>query len=241
MIAHFRTTFLALASVAPHWRARLMRRKSPSGPSTHEARPTRDVIEIGGREGQFRAIRFEVRQSDVEVLDLRIVYGNGQTEDIRVRQNFKAGSSSRIIDLDGAKRAIRQVIVTYAAKGPAKIVLFGVEAGGGAGASWERLGCKDVRFSIDRDTLKVGRKEGSFRSLRLKVRSAPVEFYDLRVYFGSGARQDIRVRALVPQGGETRAIDLAGENRGIDRIEMIYRSIPNFKGTAEVCVDGLQR
>ncbi len=241
MTRGLKTAFFALALGCTALTGVAQAKEVTIGTINHEARPTRDVIEIGGREGQFRAIRFEVRQSDVEVLDLRIVYGNGQTEDIRVRQNFRAGSSSRVIDLDGAKRAIRQVIVTYVAKGPARIVFFGVEGSGAAVASWERLGCKDVRFSVDRDTLTVGRKEGSFRSIRLKVRNAPVEMYDLRVVFGSGARQDLRVRAVIPPGGETRAIDLVGDNRGIDRVEMIYRSIPNFKGTAEVCVDGLQR
>ena len=84
-------------------------------PRPMSAAPQRDVVNIGGREGQFKAIRLEVRQSDVEVLDLKIVYGNGDAEDIRVRQMFKAGSSSRVIDLKGGKRAIKQIIVTYVA------------------------------------------------------------------------------------------------------------------------------
>lgn len=212
------------------------------GAAVYEQRPQRDIIEVGAREGAFRSIRFEVRGSAVEVLDLKVVYGNGTAEDIRVRQNFKVGSSSRVIDLQGQRRAIRQIIVTYVAKGPARIVFFGVEAsGGGAAANWERLGCKDVRFLVDRDIVRVGRKDGRFSSIRLKVRNAPVEMFDLRVIFANGKRQDVRVRALIPAGGETRAIDLTGDNRGIDRIEMIYRAIPSFKGSAEVCVDGRQR
>lgn len=213
----------------------------PLGTAVFDAKPQRDVIEVGGREGAFRAIRFTVQRSDVEVLDLKVVYGNGSAEDIRVRQSFKAGSSSRVIDLAGGRRAIRQIIVTYVARGPARIQFFGVEAGGGTATSWERLGCKDVRFLVDRDMLKVGRKEGRFRAIRIKVRKAPVEFYDLRVVFASGAKQDIRVRAVIPEGAESRPIDLSGENRGIDRVEMIYRAIPSFKGSAEVCIDALQR
>ena len=80
-------------------------REVPIGSITYEARPEREVINVGGREGEFRGIRFEVRQSDVEVLDLRIVYGNGQTEDVRVRQLFRAGSSSRVIELGSARAA----------------------------------------------------------------------------------------------------------------------------------------
>jgi hypothetical protein len=211
------------------------------GTATFEPRPQRDVIEVGAQEGRFRGIRFEVRRSDVEILDLRVVYGNGSTDDLRVREVFRAGSSSRIIDLPGRRRAIKQIIVTYLAKGPARIQFFGVEGGGVDVAQWERLGCKDVRFLVDRDTLRVGRQEGRFRSIRVKVRQAPVEFFDLRVVYPNGRSQQIRARVTIPPGGVSNPIDLDGENRGIDRIEMIYRAIPTFKGVAEVCFEALPR
>lgn len=210
------------------------------GTAVYEAKPQRDIIKVGAREGAFRAVRFEVKGSDVEVLDLKIVYGSGNAEDIRVRQVFRAGSSSRVIDLEGGRRAIKEIVITYMSKGPARIQFFGVEAAV-AQPSWERLGCKDVGFVIDRDVVKVGRKEGTFRAIKLRVRKAPVEFFDLRVVYGSGAAESFRVRATVPPGSESRPIDLGGKGRGIDRVEMIYRATPSFKGTAEVCVDGLQK
>ena len=52
---------------------------------------------------------------------------------------------------------------------------------------------------------------------------------------------DVPVREFIPPGGGSRPIDLPGNNRGIDRIEMIYRSMPTLTGTAEVCIDGLER
>lgn len=217
-------------------------REVPLGSVTFEAKPQRDIVNVGAQGNNVRAIRMEVRQSDVEVLELTVVYANGSREDLRVRQLFRAGSSSREIALAGGARNVRQIIVTYMAERPARILFFGVEAGGGGGvASWERLACKEVNFGIDKDTVRVGRSEGTFKAIRLKVRKAPIEIYLLRVVFGNGARQDINVRQVIPDGGETRQIDLAGTNRGIDRIEMVYRSIPAFKGKAEVCVDGLQR
>lgn len=229
-------------------------REFPIGSITYEARPEREVINLSGRDGDIRAMRFEVRQSDVEVLDLRVIYQNGQSEDIRVRQVFKAGTSSRVIDIVNWRRGwVKQIAITYVPKGPARIVFFGIEGGGinpppppppppppGPG-SWLRLGCKDVKFLIDHDTLKVGRAEGRFAALRLKVRNAPIEIFNLRVTFGNGSVQDLRVREMIPPGGISRPIDFNGVNRGIDRVEMIYRALPTFKGTAEVCIDGLER
>lgn len=222
-------------------------REVPIGSITYEARPEREVINVGGREGEFRGIRFEVRQNDVEVTDLRLVYNNGMTEDVRIRQYFRAGSSSRVIELGSPRRGLKQVIINFLPKGPARIVFFGIEGsgggggGGGMGGDWTRLGCKDVKFLVDKDTLKVGRQEGRFSALRVKVRKSPVEIFNLRVTFGNGTRLDVPVRELIPPGGGSRPIDLPGNNRGIDRIEMLYRSIPNLNGTAEVCIDGLER
>lgn len=212
------------------------------GSTTYQARPVRDTIDIGGREGQFRGLRFDVRQGDVEVLEFRVIYGNGSSEDFRVRQFFRAGSSSRVFDLAGRQRAIRQIIVTYLPSGPARIQFYGVEGGGGGViANWEQLGCKSVGFLIDRDVIQVGRQDGRFRALRLEVSDSPVEFFDLRVVFGNGVKQDIRVRELIRPGERTRPLDLFGDNRGIARVEMVYRSIAGFKGKARVCVSGLSR
>ncbi len=233
-IAAFGLAFTAFSSGAA------MAKEQQIGSVTFSQQPVRETIKIGSREGQFKSIRMEVRQSEIEVLDLKIVYGNGADEDIRVRQSFKAGASSRVIDLAGFKRAIKQITVTYLPKGPAKIVFFGVE-GASAAPNWERLGCKTVGINVDKDRIDVGRKDGAFKSLKLKVRQAPIEFFGVRVVFGNGQRQDIQIKQKVPAGAESRPIDLAGDARGIQRVDLLYRSLPTFKGKAEVCVDGLQK
>jgi hypothetical protein len=44
----------------------------------------------------------------------------------------------------------------------------------------------------------------------------------------------------VRQGDRTGALELRGRERSIGRIEMTYVTIPNFKGQAAVCAEGLQ-
>ena len=105
---------------------------------------------------------------------------------------------------------------------------------------WEQLGCKSVGFGIDHDVIPVGRREGQFTALKLRVKDAPIEIFNLSAVFGNGARQDIKVKSVIPSGGETRVLDLAGNARGLDRVEILYRSIPTFKGKAALCVDGRQ-
>jgi hypothetical protein len=204
------------------------------GRTGYKARLEQSIIDVGNTEGRYQAIGLEVTGSDVEIVDLRIVYGNGTSEELRVRQVFKAGSGSRRIALAGGDRFIRRIIVTYLPRGPFQLKVFGEPA-----QRWVELGCRSVGFRVDRDVIKVGRFDGAFRKIRLRVIGNKIEVFNLQVVYGNGGSDDIRVRAIIADGGVTKPLDLRGDRRAIQRIEMIYRSQPNFKGTAAVCVDGL--
>jgi hypothetical protein len=104
---------------------------------------------------------------------------------------------------------------------------------------WELLGTKKVGFIADRDTVQVGRQEGRFRAIKLRVRNAPIHMTDLKVVYANGEPDDLPVRADIRAGGETRAIDLRGRDRAIREVQMVYRSRPTFKGLATVEVWGL--
>ncbi len=218
-------------------------REFPIGTITYDAQPQREVITLRRGEGQFRGIRLEVRQGDVDLRDLRISFDDGSSEVIRVNQLVRAGGSTRVFDVDARRREVRSVAVTYMPQGAARITVLGVGGMPGPGpgpVDWTRLGCKDVKFLVDRDTLKVNR-EGRFGALRLSVRKAPVEMFSLKISYMSGAKQEVPVREMIMPGGGTRPIELLGRERGIERIEMIYRALPSNKGTAEICIDGLER
>ena len=72
------------------------------------------------------------------------------------------------------------------------------------------------------------------------MRGADINILDLKVVYGNGAPDHIPVRAVIRQGDRTRPLDLRGWERSIDRVELTYLTIPNFKGQATVCVEGLQ-
>jgi hypothetical protein len=207
------------------------------GTTTSEPRIEQSIIQMGKRDGQYQAIRLEVQRNDAQILDVRVVYGNGRTESFQVRDIFRAGSSSRRIALSGGDRFLKQVVVTYRALGPVQVNVYGEPS---ETSRWVELGCKSVGFAIDRDVVRLNRQEGAFKSIRLRVIGNRIDMYDLRVVYGNGAPDDLRVRTVIPDRGQTPPIDLRGERRALDRIEMIYRSQPNFRGQAVVCVDGLR-
>jgi hypothetical protein len=76
----------------------------------------RDSISVGRREGRFRAIRLSARGNDVEMVDLRVIYANGDPDDIPVRQWLRQGSQTRPLDLRGRERSIRRIDMVYRTK-----------------------------------------------------------------------------------------------------------------------------
>lgn len=215
-------------------------------------RTDRDIIKVGRRDGRFNAIRLSVSGNDIELEDLKVVYGNGQSDDIRVRNRIREGGQTRAIDLQGRDRFIDriEIISKRDFKGPgrgrARICVTGLhdarfdKRGGGQrhGGNWERLGCQKVGFLIDRDVIRVGRQEGRFDAIRVEVLDNDVHMMDLKVVYANGEPDDIRVRSKIRAGGQSGPLDLKGRNRAIRHIEMTYRSRPSFRGSAKVCVSG---
>jgi hypothetical protein len=73
----------------------------------------RDSIRVGRQEGRFKAIRLLARDADVEVLDLKVIYAEGQPDDIAVQHFIRAGERTRPLDLKGWERAIDRVDIVY--------------------------------------------------------------------------------------------------------------------------------
>jgi hypothetical protein len=127
----------------------------------------------------------------------------------------------------------RKLLVTIAAL--SVLPLSGLEAlSQGRGRGWQLLGHASVGFLRDRDTIHVGRDDGDFSQIQLRVRDNTVHFDDLKVVYGNGRVDDIPIRSEIRAGGQTRVIDLKGNDRIIRRVELVYRSRPSFRGQAVV-------
>ena len=87
---------------------------------------------------------------------------------------------------------------------------------------WKRLGKRTVKFSTDRDVIRVAEKEGTFRAIKLKIRKSGVNMLDLKVHFQNGGVFDVKVRSIIPAGGETRVINLPGADRRIEKVVFWY-------------------
>ncbi len=104
-------------------------------------------------------------------------------------------------------------------------VLFVFAVGAGtASAQWVDLGNREVKDRSEQDTWHVGKGKGEFNKLKISVIDKPVRFYRLRVTYENGKTQEIEVRNVIPAGGETRAIDLDGSDRFINKVDVWYEA-----------------
>jgi hypothetical protein len=234
------------------------------GERTVGFRVDRDVFPISQsadwyRDRGFRRLHLVAERSDIHLMSVRLYYMNGFSEDFPVDRLLREGQDQPI-DLRGERKYLQRVEMIYRSRpndeGRAVMKLYGEPARfgprpdvlppigpgpGGGGRDWVELGCQRVSlFGVDRDTIRVGRREGRFKAIRLQVRGADIQMLDLTVIYANGAPDNLQVRSLIRQGDRTRALDLRGWERSIDRIDMTYVTIPNFKGQATVCAEGLQ-
>jgi hypothetical protein len=211
----------------------------------------RDVIRVGRREGRFSALALEVRDNDVEILDLNVIFDRGPPQSLRVRQVIRRNERTRPIAFAWGDRRIDRIEITYRSRpsfrGRAPVAVFGLRDVGPPPPpppppmSWVELGCGKVGIKPDRDSIRVGRREGRFSAIKLAVRGSKIELLDLTVVYERGPPDELHVRKKIGDGDETPPLDLRGERRVIDRVDLTYRQtmgLNMIKGPATVCVLG---
>ena len=84
---------------------------------------------IGAKhQGRFRAIKIEVEGGNLEMYNIRVVFGNGGHFSPETRVVFRQGSWSRTIDLPGDARVIRRIEFWYRSelkRGRATVRVYG--------------------------------------------------------------------------------------------------------------------
>ncbi len=89
----------------------------------------KDVIKVGVRDGLFTKLKVVVTNGALNMHKMVVVYKNGQRDNINLRHQFSKKSDSRVIDLKGGKRVIKEIIFWYDTKNvsrrKAQVTVFG--------------------------------------------------------------------------------------------------------------------
>jgi len=116
-----------------------------------------------------------------------------------------------------------------------------VQPNAGAAGQWKLIGQTHADHGADHDTIVVQGPFDNFRRIKFKVTDAPLNMQHMVVTYDNGAPDKIDVRQNIPQGGESRVIDLRGiGKRSVRRIDFWYDTRGFLKGKADVTLFGMK-
>jgi hypothetical protein len=214
----------------------------------------RDVLIVGGDEGRFEALKFEVQGNRVHFGEVRVVYRHGESEVLDVKEHMRPGQTSPSYDLKGTNKVIKRIEFLYQAGtgrrwdgSPAIVKVLGkkdmgmgsVSTGCNDTGGWRVLGVRDVNLTVDHDTIALGYEANRYRALRFHVSGAPIHLYDVRVTFGTGEVQTLNFDERIEEGSYSRTYDLPGRERMISRIDLVYKKSHRGEQQAKMTVYGL--
>ena len=81
------------------------------GEVTADFKAEKDELVVMGAD-KFKSIKLFVKDAPMNISDLEIYYEDGSQESVALKNEFKAGGESRVIDIKGAV-SIKKIVFTY--------------------------------------------------------------------------------------------------------------------------------
>ena len=224
---------------APAWDSRGW---VPLGERTVNGRVDHDRIEVGRYEGTFNKVNLVVENSDLELLDFKIVFGDNTEYHPKVSQVFHEGQRTRAIELPPSESVIRFIDIRYKnlSAGEARVQVYGWRTGGVTPPpapapppvrhswdtrGWQLLGQRQVNGRYDHDRIEVGKYDGKFSKLTLAVEDSDLELIDFRIEFDDRTEYHPRLAHVFRENQRSRVIDLPPSERAIRFIDIKYKNI----------------
>lgn len=88
----------------------------------------RDVLWVNGNDA-FRQIKIRVTSAPLHIIDMDVYFENGEKMNVALKNNFRQGDESRVIDFPGGLRKIKKIEFLYETigvrKGKARVAVWG--------------------------------------------------------------------------------------------------------------------
>ncbi len=214
-------------------------------------------IDMRGAEGKFKALRLKAERGDVVMNLVKVTYASGKVHNERRRINLLQGERTRPINQIRRGRFVDTIDLRYRIFAPGKtrvrIAIWGLQSKSDAGALRagqsvaappSGVGGADVLFgsqivglAVDRDSVRVGKQLGKFKTIRLRVLENDLHLLKMTMHYANGQSHAIDYEATITKKSKTRWFATNG-SRFIDRIDLLYRAKSGDQGRAVVQVFG---
>ena len=190
----------------------------------------RDVIRVGEAEGTFQSIFLEVREGDIYLEGIEIVYGSGRSERLAIGRILRSGERTQPLDLRGERRFIKELVLQYRAKPGERrrpqVAVYGnrppLRIGDRIG-DFEVIGVARTDGGSDSIRLRLDREDGRIGQLKLRSVDGRLFVRSIDLTLGNGARQSADINQRLEEGQETGVIDLQGFYRQVREITINTR------------------
>ena len=96
----------------------------------------------------------------------------------------------------------------------------------GRGQFWDFLGCTQVDAGHDHGRIQIVRRDRLFRTIQLRVSGEAMFLDRVVMHFGNVTSQELIVSQRISPGGKDYVIDLPGERRTLESVELWYYKEP---------------
>lgn len=198
----------------------------------------RDVIRVPGELGQFQRVQLRVLDNDIYIEEMNVVYADGTAARLAVNTDVKRNATTPWYALPSGDRFIDRVELAYRSKantrGQARVEVYGELSDGWLGKDgrarkynegWVLLGAQTAgRFlRSETDVIPIGRNEGEFKRLRIRVRDRDLILNEVRVVYLSNEEEVFSPRTKVTANSSFGPINIKGA-QPIRQIRATYRS-----------------
>jgi len=107
--------------------------------------------------------------------------------------------------------------------------------------SWQLLGTTEAKYTSDHDAIIIVGPYDHFKKLKFKVTDAPITLKRLIIrYDDGGTNESVEGSYHIPEGGESRVLNLKGKKRNLKTIEFFYDARELKNGKAVVSLYGMK-
>jgi hypothetical protein len=216
------------------------------GEQSVDGRRDKDTLKVGKYAGQFDQLTMVVLDSDLELRDFVVKFGDNDKErwSPNLKHVFKEGQRSHVIDLPGKDRVIKKIELSYAniaGGGKAKVQIWGRDTGRKVpdfkpvtwdNKGWTFLGKRTVDGWRDSDHLDVNDRNG-YTEVMFVVTGSDVQLNNITITLGNKEKFQMPSSVVFKEGTRTAPIDIPGKVRMIKSVDFAYANLPGG-GRAQV-------
>ncbi len=200
---------------------------------TVNAESDRIEFDVSRNDGMITQIRLRAVDSPLLYRAIEITFGNGQTQMVDGIERLQPGEQGKAIDLEGDRRFIKKVVVFKRPSwrpGDSRVELLGLVQPRPprplppvAGGRFDVIDSQTVDKAADRIIFRVGPRDGRLSQIVIRALDEPITFRNVEIVYANGERQSVDLIERLEPGQESRPIDLIGEARLVQEVNVIKR------------------